>query len=634
VQGIRVARQGGLGADATLSLNGYSGDQIRMFLDGAPLELAGFAFGIASVPVTLVDRIEVYRGVVPLRFGADALGGALNLVTSQRQYGTGVAGALQLGSFSTVRASGSAHTRDDRTGLYGAVTTFVDYTRNDYDVDVQVSDPSGRLHDATVPRFHDGYSARGVVVEGGVIGTSWLHRLTIRGHYSEYDKDLQSNPLMTQPYGAVRYGEKLGGISLVLEQPSAFGRGIDLDAVLSYSNRATRLRDLSDQVYDWYGQAIFKRPQPGEIDGVPLDTTLWRDDVYARLGVAAQLPHRMKLRVSTTATYDRSHGVSRALSPGEVDPLAGARTHLKIISGVEHTAELGDRIENIAFLKHYHLRAGAQLSVAGASLQPFSTDADEAGGGDALRMRLYRDALWLKTSYEYATRLPSATEIFGDGILVLPNAQLAPETSHNLNLSLDFDVATRGGRFAGTLAGFFRQARDLIVLFATANGYTYQNVYDARALGVDGTLRFRSPGDWFVFEGTATYQDLRNVSSSGAYADFRGDRLPNQPWLFVHAMARLQHRRLGRRHDELSLSWYTRYVHGFFRDWDSLGAPQYKPTVDDQLSHTLSVVYLLRAAAPTSFAFDLENLTNAKLFDVYGTQRPGRAAYGKVTFAY
>jgi hypothetical protein len=636
VQGLNVARQGGLGSEARLSLNGFSGEQLRLYLDGVPFELAGFAFGITSVPVALVDRIELYRGVVPLRFGADALGGVLQLVSSTRQYGTGVTGSLQVGSFSTVRGSATAHARDPRSGVYGAITGFVDHTRNNYDVDVQVSDTAGQLHDATVPRFHDGYGARGVVAEAGIVGKPWCERLLVRGFYSEYDKDLQSNPIMTAPYGAVRYGEQLGGVSLALAQPDAFSHGIDLDAVLAYSHRRTRFVDRSDQVYDWYGRPIFTRPQPGEIDGVPHDAVLWRDDVYARLGVVARLPRAMRLQVSTTARYQASHGESlMGVTPGTPDPLAGARTLLKITSGVEHTAELwGGRVENIVAFKHHHLRAQAQLAVSGAGLQPISLDDDQVGASEALRVRLYDQRLWLKASYEYATRMPAPNEIFGDGILVIPNAQLRAETSHNANLSLDFAAHGRAGAWSGELNGFFRQARDLIVLLATANGYSYQNVLEARALGLEGTLRWHAPGDWVALEVTATYQDLRNLSTSGAYADYRGDRLPNQPWLFVHAALRVQHRRLFRRHDELALTWFTRYVHGFDRDWESLGAPQYRLSVATQVSQSLSITYLLRLAVLTSFALDLDNLTDARLFDVYGAQRPGRAVYGKIVFGY
>src|SRR5262249_26254995 len=80
-QGVSVRRGGGLGSYARISMNGLTDDQIRFFLDGVPLDVAGFGLGLQNMPVGLVERLEIYRGVVPIRFGADALGGAINLVS-------------------------------------------------------------------------------------------------------------------------------------------------------------------------------------------------------------------------------------------------------------------------------------------------------------------------------------------------------------------------------------------------------------------------------------------------------------------------------------------------------------------------------------------------------------------------
>jgi hypothetical protein len=77
-EGVGVQRSGGLGSDTRLSLHGLTDDPIRVFLDGVPLEFSGFGLRVASVPVNWIERVEVYRGVVPVRFGADAPGGALD----------------------------------------------------------------------------------------------------------------------------------------------------------------------------------------------------------------------------------------------------------------------------------------------------------------------------------------------------------------------------------------------------------------------------------------------------------------------------------------------------------------------------------------------------------------------------
>ena len=48
------------------------------------MDYFGSSYSINNFPVSLVDRIDVYKGVVPVELGSDALGGAINLVTSQQ----------------------------------------------------------------------------------------------------------------------------------------------------------------------------------------------------------------------------------------------------------------------------------------------------------------------------------------------------------------------------------------------------------------------------------------------------------------------------------------------------------------------------------------------------------------------
>lgn len=38
-----------------------------------------------NIPVNFADRIEVYKGVVPVGFGTDAIGGVINIVTNKKK---------------------------------------------------------------------------------------------------------------------------------------------------------------------------------------------------------------------------------------------------------------------------------------------------------------------------------------------------------------------------------------------------------------------------------------------------------------------------------------------------------------------------------------------------------------------
>ncbi|MEO0815481.1 MAG: TonB-dependent receptor plug domain-containing protein, partial [Myxococcota bacterium] len=52
-QGVAVQRSGGLGSAVRFTLNGLSGNQIRFFVDGVPVELAGLGASIADIAPAL-----------------------------------------------------------------------------------------------------------------------------------------------------------------------------------------------------------------------------------------------------------------------------------------------------------------------------------------------------------------------------------------------------------------------------------------------------------------------------------------------------------------------------------------------------------------------------------------------------
>ena len=83
--GMKIRESGGVGSDMAVTMDGFSGKHVKVFIDGVPQEGVGSSFGLNNIPVNFADRIEVYRGVVPVGFGADAIGGVINIVTPRRQ---------------------------------------------------------------------------------------------------------------------------------------------------------------------------------------------------------------------------------------------------------------------------------------------------------------------------------------------------------------------------------------------------------------------------------------------------------------------------------------------------------------------------------------------------------------------
>lgn len=114
VPGIVIDDSGGPGGSATLSLRGATAQQVLVLLDGRRLanaQTAVFNVNDLPVPIESIERIEVVPAPVSVLYGADAIGGVVNIVTRRPglkpgftlSYGRGedadqrIAGGLQYG---------------------------------------------------------------------------------------------------------------------------------------------------------------------------------------------------------------------------------------------------------------------------------------------------------------------------------------------------------------------------------------------------------------------------------------------------------------------------------------------------------------------------------------------------------
>jgi vitamin B12 transporter len=629
-QGVGVQRAGGLGSNTRFSLNGLTDDQVRFFLDEMPLDFAGYPFGIANIPINLVERVEIYRGVVPIRFGADALGGAVNVVSNQNLRGTHASASLQAGSFGTYLATLSAQHLDEKSGWFNRVTGFLDRADNNYPMNVQVADARGRETTARVYRFHDGYRAEGVNLESGIIDKPWAKRLLLRGFLTHYEKDIQHNLLMTfNPYGDIILSQLTGGGTLRYENTLA--ERFFVEAVLGYSFGTMHYTDVGKCVYDWFGQCVRERPQPGERNGRAEDQYYSDHNAYGRINLDYRLHPEHQLRLSVAPTYMGRGGEERRLANRDArDPLSAERDVVSIVSGLEYKANLADkRLENVLFVKDYLQILRSEDPVSNSdTFRRRDRETHRFGIGDALRYS-FADWIYAKASYEWATRLPRPDEIFGNAFPIQANLELKPEISHNFNLGVTVNAPLgHGSQLRADVNGFVRDADQLIVLVGNDKTAMYQNVYSARSAGAEVAAGWTSPGEYLALDGNFTYVDFRNTSDTGPFEANKGDRIPNRPYLFGNGSARLQVRQLASPQDELALLWSTRYVHDFYRGWEGLGTD--KLGVDAQLLHSLALTYVVKSDAATlSFTCEVQNLTDQAAYDFFGVPRPGRAFYFK-----
>ena len=212
--GVRVREEGGLGSDFDLSINGMSGNSIRYFLDGMPLDTKGTGVTLANLPTNIIDRIEIYKGVIPAYLGSDALGGAINIITNQQKRNF-LDASYSIGSFHTHQGDLNAQYVEPKTGIIIKPVFSVNYSKNDYKMkNVQIRNAEGTEFITTDRRrFHDDYLSLFGQMEVGVTDRSWADAFFVSASLSKIDKELQTGSTQSWVYGMAERNTKSANVS-------------------------------------------------------------------------------------------------------------------------------------------------------------------------------------------------------------------------------------------------------------------------------------------------------------------------------------------------------------------------------------------------------------------------------------
>lgn len=264
--GVKLRESGGVGSDMQLMVDGFSGKHVKVFIDGVPQEGVGSSFGLNNIPVSFAKRIEVYKGVVPVGFGTDALGGVINIVTEKQPRRWFADASYSYGSFNTHKSYvhfGQAL----KNGFTYEVNAFQNYSDNDYRVDAPVKNfDTGSFNEAEkvrVRRFHDNYHNEAVVAKAGVTGKSWSDRLMVGLTYSHMYKDIQTGVRQKTVFGEKhRYGHSLMP-SLEYSKRNLLVEGLNVVLTANYNRNSTVNVDTARYQYNWLGER-HELNSPGE----------------------------------------------------------------------------------------------------------------------------------------------------------------------------------------------------------------------------------------------------------------------------------------------------------------------------------------------------------------------------------
>ena len=127
-QGLTVFSNGGPGSTATVRIRGSNADQVLVLIDGAIMNSTTLGnFNFANLTTDNIERIEILRGAQSMLWGADAMGGVINITTKK---GTGAPSAsafVEYGSFSSIREGARVSGKKGAMDFSAAVSRW-DYT--------------------------------------------------------------------------------------------------------------------------------------------------------------------------------------------------------------------------------------------------------------------------------------------------------------------------------------------------------------------------------------------------------------------------------------------------------------------------------------------------------------------------
>lgn len=82
--GVTVTSNGGMGADSSVSLRGTTAAQTLVLVNGVRAGSAtSGTVNLSAIPIASIERIEIAKGGHSAQYGADAIGGIINIITKQ-----------------------------------------------------------------------------------------------------------------------------------------------------------------------------------------------------------------------------------------------------------------------------------------------------------------------------------------------------------------------------------------------------------------------------------------------------------------------------------------------------------------------------------------------------------------------
>lgn len=661
--GVRVRQNGGVGAPIEYNLNGMSGSAVGIFLDGIEVSTYGSSFNLSNIPPAMIERIEVYKGVLPSHLSGDYVGGAINVVMKKDASANNITAALSYGSFNTTQGDLSALYRNQKTGFTTRMSGFYTYTDNSYKMRGKFSKfthPGGRVqryYEAT--RFNDSYRAAGGRFEFGFTEVDWADQFFIGYNLSDTYNEIPHGTTMARPYVGRHAEYQAHALSLNYNKKNLFIDGLALNVDAVHSRRSTYIEDTVSMRYNWDGKPLLLAPnQDGELlpeghrpgmgqQGEATISDIHRQITNIRSNLAYTIAngHRVALNYKYEVT-DRED--KDLLNPARDKWITQNQVSKGILAFNYEAQTLGGKLRTNLLAK-YTNNQNKQIKpideVNGVITHETNKTKDNNFGYGATVSYNFVSQLYLITSMENSYVSPTESQVFGspeDNLL--PNPGITAEQNINYNLGLRYG-AIDIGKHKLSLYGnaFWRNGFDKITLRTVVDGIIegreqdhediqvtqFINLAKTQSRGFEGEVMYVYDNKLNVLFNLSKFNSLnkQKVDENGNPNDFYNRQIPNEPYFTMNGSVQYRINNLIQKNSAVNLHYNMGYVAPFSTVWpDSEWF-----TTPTQFHHDVGASYRFPSGKMV-LSLDLKNIFDAEVYDNFGVLKPGRGAYLKLNY--
>ena len=629
--GVKIRQSGGLGGESKINIRGMEGKNVKVLVDGVPVNNGNGDLSVNDIPIDKIDRIEVYKSYVPERFATDGMGGVINIVTHNLPESS-IGGSYSFGSFNTHKASldakyvwvtDSSKNRSVETGL----SAYYNYSDNDYEFTTPYMD-------TTVTREHDRYYSYSIAPFVNM-NRFWFDRISLGASFGGMNKEIQSTAHRVEDAFADAWGY---GVSLGLEKTDLFVKGLSAGLSVNFNYSKDRIVDTSYVYYFGWDKENFRKSKmmSGEI-------SMGSAALLERKNYTFTLPWNVDYEFFKEHKLSWS-GLYRYESQDPKDKLAkaGVKVNKAGFPGYSHSLVTGLSLENNFFdkliqnvigIKGYYYSIAAEDDGENRIQQLTEDDVSnkDFGFSENLRIQIIPQFA-VKGGYQHSLRFPTREEIFGDGMYVQCAPNLKPEFSDNFTAGaeLDLDRIPLLLRLHLDFNWFYLLMDDRIYW----NNYAsiprpYYNSVGTKTTGFEVDVSV-DMNEYIALSFNLTKQDAESRETDMSYGIAKGLTVPNTPTFYMNFGAEFHIGDLFFRDDFFKLYWFANYTDDYYYSW-KVSAKQDR-TIPSSFSQDIGVEYSIMANK-LSWSFDVRNFTDELVYDKYGESKPGRAFATKIKFS-